>query len=421
MELTMRAKQAVTKKLALRYKRARKKEKGEILDNLIELTGYNRSYAARVLRQKAKPKIIKRLTIGDREVTLVEDERCKKKPRKRPRKYDSKVFKALKKIWFICDCICGKRLAPYLPEIIPVLERWEEIKLEEEVRKKLLEISSATIDRLLAPVRKRYQIKGRSGTKPGTLLKHQIPIRTYSEWNENRPGFVEVDLVSHEGGDPSGDFAHTLDLTDIHTGWTETRAVKNKAQVWVFEALEEIIERLPFKLLGLDSDNGSEFINAHLLRFCKKEEITFTRARPYRKNDSCFVEQKNWSVVRKAVGYRRYDTQEELRILNELYDPFRLYTNFFQPVMKLVEKRRVGSKVKKKYDQARTPFRRVLESPFIDKKAKKELTDEYEKLNPAALKRKITRLQEELERVNQRKKDASKDKQTTKDLEYIFR
>lgn len=418
----MREKQAVTKKLALKYKRARKKEKGKILDNLIELTGYNRSYQARVLRQKAKPKVVGRLKSRDVNIILVEDGRVKKKKkRKRPRKYGNKVFKALKDIWFICDCICGRRLAPYLPEIIPVLEQWGEIKLEEEVREKLLEISSATIDRLLAPVRKRYQIKGRSGTKPGTLLKHQIPIRTYSEWDENRPGFVEVDLVSHEGGDPNGDFAHTLDLTDIHTGWTETRAVKNKAQVWVFEALQEIIERLPFKLLGLDSDNGSEFINAHLLRFCKKEEITFTRARPYRKNDSCFVEQKNWSVVRKAVGYRRYDTEKELRVLNELYDPFRLYTNFFQPVMKLVEKRRIGSKVKKKYDQARTPFRRVLESPFIDKEAKDELAQEYEKLNPAALKRKITRLQAELERVNQQKRDASKDKQTTKDLVYNFR
>ena len=418
----MQQKQAVTKKLAIKYKQARKKEKGEILDRLIELTGYNRSYQARLLRQKAKPKVVGRFKSGDINIILVEDGRVKRKKKsKRPRKYGTKVFEPLKKIWFICDCICGKRLAPYLPEIIPVLERWGEIELEEEVREKLLQISAATIDRLLAPVRKRYQIKGRSGTKPGTLLKGQIPIRTYSEWNENRPGFVEVDLVSHEGGDPSGDFAHTLDLTDIHTGWTETKAVKNKAQVWVFEALEEIIERLPFKLLGLDSDNGSEFINAHLLRFCKQEKITFTRARPYRKNDSCFVEQKNWSVVRKAVGYRRYDTEEELRILNRLYDTVRLYTNFFQPVMKLVEKRRIGSKVKKKYDQPRTPFRRVLESSFIDKEAKKELRDEYEKLNPAALKRKITRLQEELERVNCAKRDANKNKQNTKDLEYVFK
>ena len=421
MGLTMKEKQAVTKQLALTYKRAGKKEKGKILDTVIELAGYNRSYAARGLRQRARPKVLGRGKVGGVNITLVEDERTKRKrkPRKRPRKYDKEVVVALRKVWVICDCICGKRLGPYLPEIVPVLERLDELKIADEVRKKLIEVSPATIDRLLAPVRKRYQLKARSNTKPGTLLKHQIPIRTFSEWDEKRPGFVEVDLVSHNGGDPRGDYAQTLDMTDICTAWTETEAVKNKAQVWVFAGIEKAKERFPFKILGIDSDNGSEFINDHLFRYCRENKITFTRSRPYRKNDNCFVEQKNYSVVRRAVGYRRYDTEEELEVLNELYDHLRLYTNFFQPVMKLVEKTRIGSRVKKKYDRARTPLQRVLESNFVPKQAKEALREEYAKLNPVKLKREIIRLQERLDDL-MRSKSRPKQEERHVNLEYIF-
>jgi len=225
--------------------------------------------------------------------------------------------------------------------------------VDKETKEKILEISASTIDRLLSKEKAKMRLKGRARTKPGTLLKHQIPIRTFADWDEGRPGFVEIDLVSHDGGNARGDYAQTLDVTDVYTGWTETEAVKNKAQIWTFKALKGIRKRLPFKLLGIDSDNGSEFINAHLLRFCKQEKITFTRTRPYRKNDNCFVEQKNYSVVRKAVGYYRYETKKELEILNELYKVLRLYTNFFQPVMKLVKKTRVGSKVIKRYDEAK--------------------------------------------------------------------
>lgn len=421
MGLTMRHKQAVTKQLALGYRRASKKRKGELLDWLVELTGYNRSYAARVLRQRAKPKVVGRLRDGGGEVILVEDERTKRKKRRRkPRKYGKEVLDTLEKIWMICDCVCGKRLAPYLPEIIPVLEQWGELEIEEEVGAKLMEISPATIDRLLAPVKKRYRFRPRSTTKPGTLLKNQIPIRTSSEWDEGRPGFVEVDLVSHDGGNPRGDFAQTLDLTDVCTGWTETRAVKNKARVWVFEALQEVRERLPFELLGIDSDNGGEFINGHLVRFCDENKITFTHSRPYRKNDNCYVEQKNYSVVRRAVGYWRYDTEEELLVLNQLYDRLRLYTNYFQPVMKLLEKTRVGSKVRKKYDQARTPYRRVLESSFISREAKEDLQREYAKLNPVELKREIMGLQDRLGELARLKRGASVEEQKTEALEYIF-
>lgn len=421
MALTMHAKQAVTKELALKYKRARKKEKGKILDTVIDLAGYNRSYAARVLRERAKPKVVGRARKGRQTIILVEDERTKtKKKRSRPRKYGKEVVAALRKVWVICDCICGKRLGPYLCEIIPVLERLGEITIDDEVRRKLLEISPATIDRLLAPVKKQYRLQARSNTKPGTLLKNQIPIRTFSDWDEKRPGFVEIDLVSHEGGDPHGDFIQTLDMTDICTGWTETEAVKNKAQVWVFAGIERAKERFPFEIKGIDSDNGKEFINDHLLRYCRKNKITFTRSRPYRKNDNCFVEQKNYSVVRRAVGYRRYDTEEELKVLNAIYALLRLYTNFFQPVMKLISKERVGSKVKKTYDRARTPFQRVLESPFVSHQAKDALKEQYETLNPVQLKREIIKLQDKLEALA-RSKNTRKQEGRHVNLEYILK
>jgi hypothetical protein len=276
------------------------------------------------------------------------------------------------------------------------LERMGKLKLERETRRKLLSISAATIDRMLAPSRKRYLLRARSQTKPGTLLKHQIPIRTFADWNELRPGFLEIDLVSHEGGNPRGEYAYTLDATDVCTGWTETEAVRNRSQHFVFAGLEAAMARLPFEVLGIDSDNGGEFINNHLVRYCRLNEITFTCSRPYRKNDNCFVEQKNYSVVRRTVGYCRHDTPAELKVLNELYALLRLYTNYFQPSMKLIEKTRIGSKVKKKYDAAKTPYHRAMTSQWISKQTKRELRTIYATLDPAALSRDISKRQDEL-------------------------
>jgi hypothetical protein len=316
--------------------------------------------------------------------------------RQRPPVYDEKVMPVLIKLWRVMDYICGKRLQPALPELVAVWERHNELHCDPRTKAKLLRISAATIDRLLRAERCKYELRGRSRTKPGTLLKHQIPIRTFAEWDEQQPGFAEVDLVAHEGGLAAGDYCQTLDLTDVATTWTETLAVRNKAQVWVFEALKKLRKNLPFALLGLDSDNGSEFINDSLLGYCQQEQITFTRSRPYRKNDNCFVAQKNYSVVRRAVGYGRYDTDEQLALLNELYSYLRLYTNFFLPTMKLKSKERVGSRVKKRYDQARTPYQRVLDAPQVAKQKKQLLRATYVTLNPAALKRKIDRLQQRL-------------------------
>jgi hypothetical protein len=303
---------------------------------------------------------------------------------------------ALLKLWRLMDYICGKRLQPILAELVAVLERHNEFSCDRETRAKLLRISAATIDRLLKSERRKHELRGRSGTKPGTLLKKQIPIRTFAEWDEQQPGFVEIDLVGHDGGVAAGDYCQSLDLTDVATTWTETMAVRNKAQAWVFEALKTLRKNLPFPLRGLDSDNGSEFINKYLLAYCQREKLSFTRSRPYRKNDNCFVEQKNYSVVRRAVGYQRYDTEAQLQLLNEIYASLRLYTNFFQPTMKLRSKERVGSKVTKRYDRAQTPYQRVLAAPQIAEAKKDLLRVKYATLNPAALKRKITRLQERL-------------------------
>jgi hypothetical protein len=389
MGLTAKEKRSAIKITAPRYQKARKKQKGVILDEFIALTGYERDYAASVLRMHGK-----KVHISKGKVLVADITKTCRKPRQGI--YDNLVVTALISIWYIMDCICGKRLAPILKDIIPVLEKHHEIQLDEGTRRKLLSISAATIDRLLKPERKKHTIKGRSHTKPGTLLKHQIPIRTFAQWDEKKSGFVEIDLVGHDGGDPSGEFAYTLNVTDVATGWTEAQAVKNKAQCWVFEALTDIRQRLPFALLGIDSDNGSEFINNHLYRYCTDEKITFTRARSSRKNDNCFIEQKNYSVVRRAVGYMRHDTPEEVAILNELYVFLRLYSNFFQPVMKLLEKTRIGSKVRKKYDKAQTPYKRVLLSPGASKEDKKHLRSQYRHLNPAELKRKIENLQSRL-------------------------
>ena len=385
MRLTMKERLSVIKAMQERYRKASKKIKRQILDECCLLTGYNRSYASHLLSHFQPSQ-----KSGKKAQSQSADKKAAEPY------YDQKVKQALIKIWMIMDCICGKRLQPILKEVIRVLEKHREIKLSKEVRQKLLEISSATIDRLLAEEKRELAPGSRSRTKPGTLLKNQIPIRTFAEWNDARPGFVEIDLVAHDGGLASGDYHHTLDVTDVCTCWTETMAVRNKAQASVFEALVEIRRRLPFVLLGIDSDNGGEFINDHLWRYCTQEQITFTRARSYRKNDNCFVEQKNYSIVRRHVGYYRYETEKELELLNELYQHQRLYTNYFQPVMKLVSKHRDGARVRKKYDTAQTPYQRILASAFIEKRRKEKLKLEYQSLNPAELKRQITRLQNEL-------------------------
>ena len=373
----MAERRAITKQMARRYVKASKTEKGRMLDELCALTGWTRRHARRALLGAVQP--------------------SSDPPRRpRPRIYGPEVIEPLTRVWATLNGPSGKRLAPFMADVVEALERHGELEVDPEVRAKLLAMSSATIDRALAPERARLRVKGRSGTKPGSILRRQIPIRTFAEWDDARPGFCEVDLVAHDGGTPYGEFCQTLDLTCVATGWTEPRALKNKAQRWVHEAIDEVASSLPFPLLGLDSDNGSEFINNQLFRYCAEQGITFTRSRSYRKNDNCFVEQKNWPVVRKQVGYARYDTPEALEALRQLYRILRLYVNFFQPQMKLVAKTRHGATVTKRFDRARTPYQRALASPWVSEVVKRTLRATYLQLNPAQLKRELAAWQSTL-------------------------
>jgi len=381
----MAERRAVVRATARRYQRGQKKEKQKILDELVKLTGYNRCYARRVLRCHGKQAKGQGKPVSG-----------KRRRSRSWQQYDERVLVALRRIWLILDFICGKRLVAIMPEVLRRLEYFGELKVDVRTRQKLLRISAATIDRLLGPERRRHQLRGRARTRPGTLLKHQIPLRTFSEWNEQRPGFVEIDLVAHDGGLAAGEYLYTLDMTDVYSGWTEVQAVPNKAQVWVFAALKDLRARLPFALRGIDSDNGSEFINDQLLRYCQHERITFTRARPYRKNDNCFVEQKNYTIVRRHVGYQRLSGREQLSLVNELYGYLRLYANYFQPVMKLKSKERHGSQVKKTYHPAETPYQRLSRSEHLSATARRRLAQQYGQLNPAALKRNIERIQTRL-------------------------
>jgi hypothetical protein len=398
MRLSMAERRKITKQLQEKYGRAGKKEKTQIVKWLVEVAGYNRAYAAMVLRGAVRRG-------SRRDDGRVPQVGGRRPGSGRPVRYDEDVVAAVKKIWRVMDWMCGKRLAPHLPEIVRVLEREDELVVSEQVRQKLVTVSAASVDRLLSQEKKRWKLKIRTGTKPGGLMKNQIPVRTYSQWDEKRPGYVEIDLVEHNGGSSQGDFMQTLDVTDVCTAWTESVAVRNKAQVWVFEGLREVMARMPFPILGIDSDNGSEFINKHLIRFCQANKITLTRSRPMRKNDSCYVEQKNYSVVRRAVGYWRHDTPQELTILNQLYRHLRLYGNFFLPTMKLVEKVRVGSRIRKRYDRPTTPYQRVLASPVIPQTVKSALTRQYDALNPVALKRQLTACQVSLRAIADGKKN----------------
>jgi hypothetical protein len=366
------------KQLQIRYRKASKKERTAILDEFVKTTGYHRKHATAVLN-------------GRRDRV--------QGPIRRPRGkvYGADVARELAHLTDLFDNICSKRLRAALDAELPRLYQAGVVPLSPECYEKLMAVSPATIDRLL--IREQPVIGRRRGfTKPGTLLKDRIPIRTWADWDEDRPGFSEIDLVDHSGGlvIRGQDHAWTLCFTDIYTTWTESIAVRNKAQIHVFAAIQQARQRLPFPLLGIDSDNGSEFINDQLFRYCRQEQITFTRGRAGRKNDNAYVEQKNWSVVRRAVGYYRYDTPEQLDLLNSLYTLLHFYGNFFLPTMKLKEKVRVGSKVKRIYDDPQTPYARALASDLVSEEDKAQLREVYSHLDLLALRQRIDELQDQL-------------------------
>jgi integrase-like protein len=356
--------------IAERYRRAGKREKGRILDEFTAATGYHRKYAlGLLLRPPPEPGLATRRT------------------RARPTMYGTAEVALVRACWEVADQICSKRLAPYLGELLDQLARCDALPLEAtpEVVGRVKRMSASSLDRALRPHRAGWPRRGLGTTKPGTLLKGQVPIKTFADWDGTVPGFLEIDLVAHCGSSGAGEFLLTLSTVDVATGWSACVGVANKGEYAVFEALERLRGELPFRLLGIDSDNGSEFLNHSLVRWCRQEGITFTRSRPYQKQDTCHVEQKNWSVVRRLAGYGRFE-RGALAALNRVHTLARDYVNFCQPVLKLLQKTRDGARVTKRYDQARTPYRQLLETAVLPPAAEAHLADRYAALHPIRLK-----------------------------------
>jgi len=369
--MSPRSKREYTEAIYLRYKNATHQGKTIILDEFCATCGYHRKHAIRVLKR------FKRFT------------KPKAKKRGKPIIYQHEaILKPLKKIWLNANLPCSKRLKVMLPIWLPgYIELFGE--LSPEVSNALLTISPPTIDRLLKPTRIQYTKRGRSTTKPGTLLRKQIPIKT-NQWDESRPGFLEADTVAHCGNSLAGMFAYTIDFVDIATGWTEQRAVWGKGETGVLEQIKNIEKTLPFPLLGFDCDNGGEFLNYHLMRHFteRKQPVQFTRSRAYHKDDNAHIEQKNWTHVRQWLGYERLDDPRVVPLLNNLYTKeWKLFHNFFCPSVKLIAKERIGSKTVKHHDAPKTPYQRIMESPLIQEPVKLSLSKQLENLNPFMLRK----------------------------------
>lgn len=356
-----------------RYKAASWSEKIEILDGFVASSGYNRKYATVLLNSEPADK-----DRGSSRSTL----------------YDEQTKAALIFVWLAANRICSKRLKPFLPTLVERLKKFGHFQFSDDVTLKLLSMSTSTMDRCLKDERRKYS-RSISSTKSVSKLRQQILLRTVGDPHPSLPGYCEVDLVAHNGGNTSGSFLHTLTVTDIATGWTEVEAIQSKGEIEVLNALKVIQRNLPFVLLGIDSDNGGEFINHLLKDFCDSQNIEFTRCREYRKNDQAHVEQKNGSIVRRFIGYDRYTSQESRSVMCSLYRVARLFINFFQPSLKLIHKQRTGSKTRKLYDTASTPFERILASN-LPADIKCRLENIFENLDPMVLLHDLRGFQNEL-------------------------
>jgi len=366
--------------LRSRYFKASKEAKGRMLDEFTQVACLHRKAAIRLLNRRSNPGLNRK--------------------RGRAREYGTGVAATLKQIWEASDLLCSKRLKPFMPEMVKVLRQHGELRIDTSMEVKLCRMSPSTIDRLLRPCRRLGGRKPLSTTRAGSLLKNSIPIRTFADWQENKPGFMETDLVAHCGESTEGFYLNTLCAVDVASGWTECLPVWGKGQLPVRQAVHRMRQHLPFRLLGVDSDNGSEFINQCFYNYCRDEKITFTRSRSYKKNDSCHVEQKNGQVVRRFVGYERYASKASFECLGRVYDLVRLYINFFQPTMKLVSKARRGAKVYKTYDTAQTPYQRLVQAGVLTEAKKAELAATYYGLNPVKLLKQIDSNLEQLWRLS---------------------
>lgn len=383
-KLSMSARREIAKKHAAEYRQVSKKAKGVMLDQLVATTGWSRANARRALTAA-------RVRKGPASAV-------KRKPRSRTYGYDT--LKLLIQIWNLAGRPSGKYLAATMPIWLPKLEQYGELdakRLTEHTRAQLLMVSGATIDRLLKPTRDGAQLVGLSGTKPGPLLRNSIQVRKAGDEQEKAPGFVEADLVLHCGATLQGEFVHTLTVTDVFTGWTENMAIKNGAHRWVIEAMTAIEGRLPFPLVGLDTDNGGEFINHALIKWAGDRDLFFTRSRPYKSNDNAHVEQKNGDVVRRHAFHYRYDTALEQQLLNELYALVRVRLNMFTATTKAIDWRsnKHGKKTRV-YDKPRTPYQRVIDSGIMTVEKAAEVAALFEATNPAELTRRITTIQTQL-------------------------
>lgn len=380
----MRARNQYLGTLLERYFRSSKQQKGLLLDEYCRNTGQNRKY---VIRK------ISRMAFGSPRMR-----------KKRAAIYGHAVRVALEALWRIFDFPCGQRLAPIVRAELSRFRELKELDISEATTEKLLRISPATIDRLLRPKKQEVKARRRYGQRGANLISKKIPLRM-TDWESDRVGYVEMDLVVHCGVSTEGEYIHSLSTMEICSGWWEGEAVMGRAQSRVFEALKQIRQRSPFAWLGIDSDNDNAFINDQLYRYSQQEELEFTRSRPYRKNDNAYIEQKNFTHVRKPLGYLRYDTSEELAAIQDLYrHELRLYKNFFQPVMKLVRKERIGGHTKRIYDIPKTPYQRLIESNQIAPQAARQLQHLYLSLNPAELKRQIDMKLSKLFDLYQKKK-----------------
>ena len=396
MRLDMKTRNKVCGQIFKRYQKASKKGKSKILDEYSITLKMNRDYLAHKLTNWEKKRYA---AIGGKPIKFVAKPpfkgRCKASggknrtigSRGRPEKYHKAFVAVLIKIWLFFDCPCGKLLEPLIKSSIDFLA--DEFYITEELYELFKSVSAAAIDRKLKHEKKRYRLKGISTTKKGTLLKSQIPIRVCFDWDERIPGFFEADTVSHCGARNSGEYCQTLTLTDVASGWTEEYSLLNNAHRWVKEQIAVMRNNLPFPMLGVDSDNGSEFINRQLFDWCRENKIQFTRGRPYRKNDNCFVEQKNGDVVRKTIGHARFEGETAQKALAEVYQYLNPLLNYWYPTLQLIAKEKLPSgRYKKIYEKvAKTPCQRLLESPHISDACKDELRRRAASLNPVKLKR----------------------------------